>query len=72
MDILINKNETICLTGHRQKSFPWGYDESRESCLRFKEEVWDVFVGAIEFGTTTFWRVWRKALIWLVQRFCLN
>ena len=39
MDILINKNETICLTGHRQKSFPWGYDESRESCLRFKEEV---------------------------------
>lgn len=54
MDILINKNETVCLTGHRPKSFPWGYDESRESCLRFKEEVRDVFVGAIEFGITTF------------------
>lgn len=54
MDIIINKNETVCLTGHRPKSLPWGYDESGESCLRFKEEVRDVFVGAIEFGITTF------------------
>lgn len=54
MDIIINKNETVCLTGHRPKSLAWGYDESRESCLRFKEEVRRVFVGAIEFGITTF------------------
>lgn len=54
MDIIINKNETVCLTGHRPKSLPWGYDESKESCLRFKEEVRKVFVGAIEFGITTF------------------
>ena len=54
MDIIINKNETVCWTGHRPKSLPWGYDESGESCLRFKEEVQDVFVGAIEFGITTF------------------
>lgn len=54
MDMIINKNKTTCLTGHRPKSLPWGYDENRESCLRFKEEVRKVFVGSIEFGITTF------------------
>lgn len=54
MDMIINKNKITCLTGHRPKSLPWGYDENRESCLRFKEEVRKVFVGSIEFGITTF------------------
>lgn len=54
MKFKIIKERTICLTGHRPKSLPWGYDENRESCLRFKEEVRKVFVGAIEFGITTF------------------
>ena len=48
------KEQTVCLTGHRPKSLPWGYDESSESCLKFKEEVRKVFVGAIEYGITTF------------------
>ncbi len=54
MKFEIIKEQTICLTGHRPKSLPWGYDESKKSCLRFKEEVRRVFVEAIEFGITTF------------------
>ena len=29
-------NHTACFTGHRPKDLPWGYDESKESCIRFK------------------------------------
>ena len=52
--MIMDKNKTACLTGHRPKLLPWGYDESKESCLRFKDEVRKVFVGVIEFGIKTF------------------
>ncbi len=51
---IIEKEKTICLTGHRPKSLPWGYDESKESCIKFKKELEKIFNGAIEFGITTF------------------
>ena len=54
MGIDIIKEQTICLTGHRPKFLPWGYDESGESCLRFKEYLRKVFVGVIDLGKTTF------------------
>lgn len=52
--MMINKSETACLTGHRPKSLPWGYDEERENCLSFKIELKKIFNGAIKYGLTTF------------------
>ncbi len=54
MKIYIIREKTACLTGHRPKSLPWGYDESKESCLKFKVETKNIFKGAIEYGLSTF------------------
>lgn len=54
MKVQIDKEKTACLTGHRPKSLPWGYDESQESCVRFKEELEKIFNGEIEYGVNTF------------------
>lgn len=48
------ENLIACLTGHRPKSLPWGYDEGKESCKKFKEDLKEVFINAIEFGVATF------------------
>lgn len=50
----MKKEETACLTGHRPKGLPWGYNESKESCINFKKEVYKVFCGAIEYGLKNF------------------
>ncbi len=50
----IIKEETACITGHRSKSLPWGYDESRQNCLRFKADTKKVFQGSIEYGLSTY------------------
>lgn len=50
----IIKSTTACLTGHRPKSLPWGYDESKNSCVKFKAEVKKIFIGAINYGINTF------------------
>ena len=41
MKTSIIREETANLTGHRPKSLPWGYDESKENCLKFKEDEKD-------------------------------
>ena len=51
---MIIKEKTICLTGHRPKSLPWGYDESKERCVMFKKELEKIFLGAIDYGISTF------------------
>lgn len=48
------KDLVACLTGHRPKSLPWGYDETQDSCKRFKDICTKMFMGAINFGITTF------------------
>ena len=48
------KEETACLTWHRPKSLPWGYDEERESCKKFKKDLFAIFTGAIEYGLKTY------------------
>lgn len=35
----MNKENTICLTRHRPKGLPWGYNENSNSCLKFKEDL---------------------------------
>lgn len=54
MEINIIREKTACLTGHRPKSLPWGYDESKQSCLNFKAETKNIFKRAIEYGLSTF------------------
>ena len=43
MKINIIREETANFTGHRPKSLPWGYDENKPSCLKFKAEVEKTF-----------------------------
>ena len=50
----INKDTTACLTGHRPKSLPWGYDETKVNCIKFKQDLEKIFEGAIKYGLTTF------------------
>lgn len=44
------KEETACLTGHRPKSLPWGYNEQSDNCKRFKDDLFNIFNGAYEYG----------------------
>ena len=51
---MLSKEKTACLTGHRPKSLPWGYDENKESCKAFKQAFSTIFTGAIEYGLKCF------------------
>ena len=44
----------ICFTGHRPKSLPWGYDESKESCLLFKSKLRQEIESQIQQGNRYF------------------
>lgn len=47
--------ETACaFTGHRPKSFPWGYDESAPSCVLLKEVLTAQISALAERGVTDF------------------
>ena len=48
------KEETACLTGHRPKSLPWGYDEQKDSCKKFINDLYTIFSGAIKYGLKNF------------------
>ncbi len=44
----------ICFTGHRPKSLPWAYDETKESCVLFKNVMASIIEKAIVSGYTYF------------------
>ncbi len=44
----------VCLSGHRPKSLPWGYNENMYCCKVFKEDLEKIFINAIEYGIHTF------------------
>ena len=44
----------ICFTGHRPKGLPWGYDETKESCILFKNAMYSIIEKAIINGYTYF------------------
>ena len=50
----MEKINVVCLTGHRPKSLPWGYNEENLSCRIFKYDLKTIFVNAIEYGVHTF------------------
>lgn len=52
--IKMNKINTACLTGHRPKSLPWGYNESKQTCVKFKEILKQILLSVIENGVITF------------------
>ena len=52
--VKINKDTTACLTGHRPKSLPWGYNEAKENCIKFKQDLEKIFEGAIKYRLSTF------------------
>lgn len=54
MNLEIDKSKALCLTGHRPKGLPWGYNENDERCVSFKEKCKEIFIKAIEFGITYF------------------
>ena len=58
---LFNKNQslppddrehTICNTGHRPQSLPWGFDETKSSCVAFKVDLYNTIERAINAGFT--------------------
>ena len=49
-----NIEETACLSGHRPNKLPWFYDETKESCIRFKDDLKQLFEGAIRYGIKNF------------------
>ncbi len=53
-DLYLNKNLTACLTGHRPKNLPWGYNEYTENCAKFKEDLNHIFINAINYGISHF------------------
>lgn len=44
----------ICFTGHRPKNLPWGFDENKNSCLKFKQQMYDIIEKAIINGYNYF------------------
>ncbi len=48
------KSITACFTGHRPFGLPWGYDETKENCLKFKKDLYVILRNAILYGIETF------------------
>ena len=45
-----DREHTICNTGHRPQSLPWGYNEDKSSCVVFKNDLHDTIERAINAG----------------------
>lgn len=50
----MDKSQTVCLTGYRPDKLPWGYNEEKESCVHFKENLKVVLEKAIMYGLKNF------------------
>lgn len=52
--MIYNKSLTVCLTGHRPGKLPWHYDETKENCNKFKNDLRLVLEDAIKYGFKNF------------------
>ncbi|MGN0787464.1 MAG: SLOG family protein [Candidatus Onthoplasma sp.] len=50
----IFKENTATLTGHRPKYLPWGYNETKLCCVKFKSDLKDLLEQSINSGITYF------------------
>ena len=48
------KEKTVCFTGHRPASLPWGYNENSPACLRLKAALYSAVLSAAEEGYMCF------------------
>ena len=46
--------ETACLTGHRPLKLPWFYDETKTNCLKFINDLKEVFIKTFALGIKNF------------------
>lgn len=47
-------SKTCCFSGHRPKSFPWGYNEKDKRCVFIKSRIEEEIRRAIALGYTRF------------------
>lgn len=50
----MEKNLTLCFTGHRPSKLPWGYDEETENCKKLKTDLIELLEKFIEMGFVNF------------------
>lgn len=46
----INKNITVCFTGHRPQSLPWKFNENDTRCIEIKNKLHYEIINAINKG----------------------
>ena len=51
---VMDKSQTACLTGYRPDKLPWGYDEEKDCCIKFKEDLKVVLEKSILYGLKKF------------------
>ncbi len=54
MKTKITNANTLCFSGHRPSSLPWGYNENDDRCIAIKNEIRNLIIGAIDIGYTHF------------------
>ena len=57
----MTKDDAICLTGHRPKLLPWKYDEKKESCIKFKQQLNNILRMYISGGKKPREKMERRA-----------
>lgn len=50
----INKNQTLCFTGHRSQHLPWKFNENAIECKKMKATLKKEIEESIKSGYTTF------------------
>jgi len=45
-----DREHTLCNTGHRPKSLPWGYNEDHPACIDFKTDLKEILENSIKYG----------------------
>ena len=52
--MILNKEQTCCLSGHRPSKLPWGYNEDLVCCKRFKADLKQLLLKVINGGIKRF------------------
>ena len=55
LNILFNKLQSLCFTGHRSQKLPWGFNEQDTRCLQMKEDLHNKIESSIIKGYDTFY-----------------
>lgn len=50
-----DKDQSVCFTGHRPSSMPWGYNQDHKDCKQLKKRLKEVLTTLIGNGFSTFY-----------------